>query len=230
MKKYTTLLFDADGTLLDFKADEKAALLKVMKLYSIECSDENVELYSRINQSLWKAFERGEIEKQDIQNTRFKEFFKALGISEDYNFTEINKIYLSFLSDGGRLLNGAKELLYKLKNLGYDICIITNGISSTQNKRLQRAEIKGLFSHIFVSEAVGHQKPKKEFFEYVFSIIDEKDTSKLVVIGDSLTSDIKGAVNSGIDSIWIRQDGETPADDCSPTYIIDDIKDVIKHI
>lgn len=230
MKKYTTLLFDADGTVLDFKADEKNALLKVMELYSIDCSDENVELYSSINQSLWKAFERGEIEKSDIQNTRFKEFFKALGIKKEYDFTEINKIYLGFLSEGGRLLSLAKDTLITLKSLGYDMSIITNGIFAAQTKRLQKAGITDLFSHVFVSESVGHQKPKREFFDYVLRLIDEKDTAKILVIGDSLTSDIKGAVNAGLDSIWIRQKGETPSEDCLPTYIIDSMEDITKYI
>ena len=230
MKKYTTLLFDADGTLLDFLADEKSALSRVMALYNIECTEENIKAYSSINQGLWRAFERGEIEKADIQNTRFKEFFKVMGITEDYDFTEINKIYLGFLSEGGRLIPGAKELLLELKQQGYDLSIITNGISSAQRRRLKRADIFELFTHIFVSEAVGHQKPKIEFFDYVLSQIAEKDKSKIIIIVDSLTSDIDGASNAGLNSIWLRQKGEAPCENALPTYIIDDISEVKNYV
>ncbi len=201
-RKYTTLLFDLDGTLLDFLRDEHDAILKVMEKYGIECSEENVKIYSDINLSLWKEFEKGSITREELQKRRFLRFFELFGVKGNFDFREINREYLLFLSEGGNLYDGAKELLIRLRAEGYHLCAVTNGIALAQNNRLKRAGIDNLFEHIFISESIGCQKPMKEYFEVVLDRIDEKDRTKVIVIGDSLSSDIKGAENAGLDSLW----------------------------
>lgn len=226
MKKYTTLLFDADETLLDFKKDETFAIRRILDDFSIEKSEENVSAYKRINKNLWKLIEKGEIDKPTLKKTRFSIFFKEIGyISKEDPFIT-NERYLSYLADAGSLLSGAKELIDELNSDGYDLYIVTNGIEKTQKKRLTKAGILPYFKEIFVSEAIGYQKPRKEYFDFVLSEIKEKDVSRVLLIGDSLTSDITGALNAGIPCAWLRHDPCATAGELHPDYIIDDIKEV----
>lgn len=223
MKKYTTILFDADDTLLDFGKDETNALTMILQKYGIETSDENIKAYKEINVSLWKALERGEIDKPTLKRTRFSLFFEKIGFNTQEDHYKINEEYLYNLGNGGNLMDGARELAEKLKDEGYDLYIVTNGIENTQKRRLTKAGILPLFTDIFVSETIGHQKPKKEYFDYVLSHIKEKDISKVLLVGDSLTSDIKGATDSGITCAWLRHDESTDYSAYRPDFIIDDI-------
>lgn len=223
MKKYTTILFDADDTLLDFGKDETQALTVILEKYGIEKSEENIKAYKEINVSLWKALERGEIDKPTLKKIRFSLFFEKIGFVTEEDHFRINEEYLGNLSNGGNLLQGAKELVEKLKNEGYDLYIVTNGIENTQRRRLTKAGILPYFTEVFVSEAIGHQKPKKEYFDYVLSHIKEKDIGRVLLIGDSLTSDIKGAVDAGITCAWLRHDITADYGAYQPDFIIDDI-------
>ncbi len=226
MKKYTTLLFDADETLLDFGKDETDALSRILDECAIEKSEENIKTYKEINIGLWKALERGEIDKPTLKKIRFSLFFDKIGYTPTEDPFIINERYLSYLGEGGNLLSGAKELITGLHSAGYKLYIVTNGIAATQKKRLTRAGILPFFTELFVSETVGHQKPKKEYFDYVLAHIGEKDKSKVLLIGDSLTSDIKGAINAGLTCAWLRHDPFANSGELKPDYIIDSISDV----
>lgn len=226
MKKYTALLFDADETLLDFSKDETDALSRILDECGIEKSEENIKAYKEINVGLWKTLERGEIDKPTLKKIRFSLFFDKIGYTPKEDPFIINERYLSYLGEGGNLLEGAKELISDLHSAGYKLYIVTNGIAATQKKRLTKAGILPCFTELFVSEAIGHQKPKKEYFDYVLTHIDEKDKSKLLLIGDSLTSDIKGAIGAGIACAWLRHDRTADSGELRPDYIIDRISDV----
>lgn len=226
MKKYTTILFDADDTLLDFNKDETQALTNIMQKYGIETSDENIKTYKEVNVSLWKALERGEIDKPTLKKIRFTLFFEKIGFVTDEDHFKINEEYLANLSNGGNLLPGSKELIESLKSQGYDLYIVTNGIENTQKRRLTKAGILPCFTEIFVSEAIGHQKPKKEYFDYVLSRIKEKDIGRVLLVGDSLTSDIKGAADAGITCAWLRHNITADFSGYQPDFIIDDISQV----
>lgn len=223
MKRYTTILFDADDTLLDFGKDETSALIKTLRNHGVPDTDENIKIYKDINISLWKALERGEIDKPTLKKVRFKRFFETIGFETEEDTFAINEEYLGNLGDGGNLITGAKELLTELKELGYDLYIVTNGIEKTQKRRLTKAGILPLFSEIFVSEAIGYQKPHKEYFDYVLSHIREKDIGRVLLVGDSLTSDIKGAEYAGITCAWLRHNPATDYSSYFPDFIIDSI-------
>lgn len=226
MKKYTTILFDADETILDFSKDETQAIVKTMENHGIPPTDENIRIYKEVNLSLWKALERGEIDKATLKRIRFGRFFRAIGFESDEDTFAVNEEYLANLSCGGNLLEGAKKLLLSLKEQGYDLYIVTNGIASTQMLRLKKAGILPFFSDIFVSEAIGYQKPRKEYFDYVLSHICEKDVSKVLLVGDSLTSDIKGAEYAGITCAWLRHNPATDYTGYKPDFIISSISQV----
>ena len=223
---YTTLLFDADNTLLDFDKDERQALIRVLNEYGVPVSEENIKTYSKINQGLWKQFEKGEITKPELKKIRFALFFDAIGFDKNVDAFEINERYLSFLSEGGNLLDGAKELCENLKSNGYDMHIVTNGVANTQKRRLTQSGILPFFTKLFVSETVGYQKPRKEFFDYVLNDIEEKDMSKILLIGDSLSSDIKGAVDSGIKCVWFNKEKTPLPDNTAPDYIINELDEL----
>lgn len=207
MNNYTTLLLDLDNTLLDFNKAEYNAIRTVLKKYGLPYSDDITKLYSKINLKYWKRFEKGEIEKKDIFENRFIELFSVLGESRDEK--AFSKDYFSCLSEGYYTVDGAYELLRYLKNKGYYIVAATNGISFTQHKRIKLSGLADFFDKVFVSEDAGHQKPEKEYYDFIIENIPEKDKSKILIVGDSQSSDISGGINSGIDTCWYNPKNET---------------------
>ena len=203
--KYTTLLFDLDNTLLDFNKAEENAIMKIMERYGIEPTKENAAVYSAINDRKWKALERKEITRERLLVERFEDFFREKGVTADCE--KVNIEYREFLSQGRFPIDGALEVCKELTKC-FDMHLITNGTKAVQDGRLNGTELRGCFDRVFVSEEVGFVKPEKEFFDFVLSNISEKDKRKILIIGDSLSSDIAGAVNSGLDSCWLNRSGE----------------------
>lgn len=228
MKKYTTVLFDADDTLLDFHGDEKKALMKVMEEYSVPVSDENCECYSQINDALWKQYEKGEIIKEDIKRTRFARFFEKMEVKAPYDALEVNNKYMHYLSDGGLTLKGATDLCRLLKEKGYDLYLVTNGTQWVQEPRLRKSGLLPYITEVFISDAIGYQKPKKEFFDYVFAAITEKDKDKIILIGDSLSSDIRGAMNAGLDSVWFNPKDKALPEDIKTEYTVGGLEEILE--
>lgn len=207
-KRYTTLLIDADETIFDFLMGERTSLRTVLQARNLAHDDAILERYHRINDALWHAFERGEITKEQIKHDRFAALAAQSGFPADLDIDRINADYLAQLSESDFLLPGAEAFLRKLKNGGYDLVLITNGVARTQLRRLEKSGLAPLFSHVFVSEAVGAQKPLKAYFDAVLAAVEETDPRKLLVIGDSLGSDIQGAANAGLDCVWFNPKGQ----------------------
>ncbi len=214
---YSTILFDADDTLLDFHRDEYNALVTTLKEYGLPSDADTAALYSLINAQLWREHEKGLIEKEDIKNIRFSRLFEQLNFIGDVLPRTVNDRYEEHLCDGGIPIDGAVEMCRRLKN-EYDLYIVTNGIKKTQQHRLKRSGLDVLVKDVFVSEAIGSQKPFAQFFDYVFSHIAETDRKKVVLVGDSLSSDIKGALDYGIDCVWFNKNGAKNETGLAPTY------------
>jgi len=227
MKEYKILLLDVDDTLLDFKAAERNGICEVMKAYGVEPDEEKIAAYSKLNDSLWKAFERGEIPRDTIMEVRFGRFFAELG--KEVNGPEAEKLYRAQLNESAVLIDGALEILDYLSGK-YDLYIITNGVSKTQYNRLAKSGIDRYMKDIFVSEDAGCQKPRKEFFEYCFSRLGAYDVSQMLVIGDSLSSDIRGGNNAGIDTCWFNRKGETCPEDISVDCEIHHLEELRKYL
>ncbi|MEE0945911.1 MAG: YjjG family noncanonical pyrimidine nucleotidase [Acutalibacteraceae bacterium] len=201
MCKYTTLLFDLDNTLLDFTRSEFVCIQKLFCEEGLPCDDRAVHRYSQINDMYWKAFERGEIEAREIYTGRFETLAKEYGITVDAS--ALAKGYLQKLSKCVIKMPYCDEILRYCKEKGYKMAVITNGIPENQHSRVELSGICRYISHLFISEEIGAPKPDKAFFDRVFAEIEEKDKSKILIIGDSPTSDIKGAVNVGVDSCFV---------------------------
>lgn len=223
--KYTTLLFDSDDTLLDFARSEKEALKIVMCENGLPFSDEIHACYSRANKSFWEAYERGEIEKSEIYVGRFRKFLSDSGIDADPAFIARN--YEANLAKQFFMIDGAADLIKKLKEK-YRIYIVTNGNEQIQKSRLNGSGLINLVDGVFVSEAVGVPKPEKRYFDYVFANIPEKDKSKILIIGDSQSSDILGGINAGIDTCWYNPFGKTGK--YTPTYEVKSLNEIEKML
>ena len=224
MSRYTTILLDADGTLLDFEAAEKEALTCLYKEAGISVNEETLSVYSRINGMLWKKLEKNEVTRQELKDTRFSLTFKELGLNRNDGI-ELSKKYQQELGKQAQLLEGALETVKKLSE-SFELAIITNGNTDTQYSRLEASGLMPFMKHIFVSEEMNVQKPSREFFEKVMSQIKEKDSSCILVVGDSLTSDIQGALNANLDSCWINPENKKVLNGIVPTYTISSINEI----
>lgn len=208
MKAYSTVLFDIDNTLLDFDADEHNALCRLLGQLDIPVKEEYVKRYSEINAGLWREFEKALVTKEQLKERRFQRLFEEIGFQPAVPSLKVNAMYLENLGMGGATVENAETVLKALSEKGYKIHIVTNGIEHTQKKRLRTSGLDKYIDKCFVSEKIGIQKPFPAFFDYVFENIDEKNKSRVILIGDSLGSDIKGALDSHIDCIWFNPSGK----------------------
>ena len=204
---FTTVLLDVDGTLLNFNEAERLGVCAVMRAWGVEPTKYLIERYHQINQGFWTAYEQGDIAREEIFGNRYRKFFAVIGKEVDGNAAEL--LYREQLDNCAILMDGAAEICDYLKSRGYDLYIVTNGVSSTQYSRLKRSGLEPYFTGIFISEDSGSQKPQKEYFDYCFARISEKDPAKIMIVGDSQTSDIRGGLNAGITTCWLN-DGTQP--------------------
>lgn len=225
MKKYKTLFFDADDTLLDFGAAESLALRLLFKDQKITLTAELEAHYKELNQGLWRAHEEGKIERDELLNTRFSLLFKEYGKEVDGVLLEEN--YRMYLEEGHQLVNGALELLNDLQKK-YDLYIVTNGVSKTQDRRLRDSGLHPFFKGVFVSEDTGFQKPMKEYFDYVFERIPNFSLEHGLIIGDSLSSDIKGGMLAGLDTCWFNPKVKPNNTEIQPTYQIQTLEELFQ--
>ncbi len=202
MVKYTTIYLDLDNTIFDFLKSENRAIKMVLKAHNLPSDEQTARIYSAINKTWWERFERGEIDKSEIFAGRFAELLDT--IKKEGNPEIIAQDYFKELSCCHDLMDGALDLLQNLKKAGFILCATTNGVSLTQYKRISASGIDRYFDYIFVSEDAKHQKPEKEYFDYVLNNSSEKDRQKILIIGDSMSSDILGGINSGIDTCWFN--------------------------
>lgn len=216
--KYEFLLFDADDTLLDFHRAEHSALTDTLLAYDLPCNDEIISIYSEINASLWRALERGEIEKSRLRDRRFEL------LCERFDFkvipsAEMSRVYTDHLSEKPYTIDGALDLCRKLSEK-YKMYIVTNGLKTVQSKRFASSGLSPYFIKSFISEDVGFEKPNVRYFEMIAKQIPNFDKSKCLIIGDSLTSDIKGGDGFGIDTCWYNPKNKTNTTHLKITYEI----------
>ena len=176
---------------------------------------------------MWKQLEKGEITKPELKRTRFKKFFEAIDFVCGEDPLTVNEYYLSLLGEGGNTLEGAVETVKTLHEEGYELHIITNGIAYVQEKRFDPSPLRPLFSDVFISEEIGAEKPSMKFFDTVAARIPDFLPADTLVIGDSLTSDIQGGINAGIDTCWFNRKGATAPADMPITYTVSALRDIL---
>lgn len=229
MSKYKYLLWDIDGTILNFEKAEKRAIRTLFEKFNLgECTDEMLSHYIEINKKYWKLLECGKMEKERILVERFEEFFLKEGIRTDAA-AEFNKAYQLALGDTIAFNDDALEII-KAQKKNYLIIIVTNGTAIAQKKKLERSGLDKIADNIFISEEVGYEKPSIHFFERVIAKAGIDDVSQAVIIGDSLTSDIQGGVNAGIDTCWYNPKEDVNDTNLKPTYIIKNLHELCEIV
>jgi len=219
MAKYKYLLWDVDGTILNFELAERAAIRSLFKRFKLgDCSDEMLMYYSQINKRYWQLMESGKIKKDKMLVERFIEFFSYKGINADIA-AEFNKEYQIALCDTIVFNDDAIDIIKHQKKT-CKIIIVTNGTEVVQEKKLERSGLNDIVDNVFISELVGFEKPNIKFFEKVILEVGIKDLKETIIIGDSLTSDIQGGHNIGIDTCWYNPKNEENTTLLRPKYTI----------
>lgn len=227
--RYTTLLLDADNTVLDFFKCEKMALTSCLRSRGLPTDDETVRMYSRINDSQWKRLERKEITRREVLLGRFRIFFSRLGYDGDPERMQAD--YNAALAGESHLMEGALEVCRDL-SAEYDLYFITNGNSYNQHKRIDPSPVRPFLRDVFISEELGADKPSPEFFKKVEARILEQtghfEKKEILLVGDSLSSDIAGGNRFGVDTCYLTLGRTEIPEDPSlrPTYVIRDIREL----
>ena len=225
--QYPYLLFDADDTLFDFPKASARAFSAMCLANDIPDTPEDRQLYHRINQELWAAFDRGEISKEALTLERFVQFLQALGLSRDP--AQCNRDYLAALGEGVFPLPHAEAVCRELVRRGHKLYIVTNAVASVQRSRLQGSVFADLITDAFISEDAGASKPSALYYEYVLSRIGAPREDCLA-IGDSLATDIRGANNAGLPCCWFNPGGKPRPEDLRIDYEIRDLRELLSFV
>ncbi|HSB02172.1 MAG TPA: YjjG family noncanonical pyrimidine nucleotidase, partial [Anaerolineales bacterium] len=198
-KHYPWLWFDADGTLFDYNKAEATALKQAFSSLDLPFEESYLVTYRRINQGLWQALERREVTPGVLRLRRFELLLEAIQLRASID--RMSNAYLEHLAMCTDLMDGADEVLQTLHGTSR-IAIVTNGLDAVQRGRLERSTIRGLITELIISEEIGAAKPHPAFFEAACARTGYPPKSDILLIGDSLTSDIRGGVDYGLDTCW----------------------------
>ena len=219
--KYKYLLFDADNTLFDFDKANRAAFSGMCRANDVPDTEENYKIYERCNARMWTAFDRGEVTKEFLVVQRFRDFLAEIGLQRDPE--QCNRVHLTTLGVSHVLLSHAEDVCCQLAKT-HQLYLVTNAVASVQRKRLRRSTIRPYITAAFISEEAGWAKPHVEYFDYVFAHIDGITKDNCIVIGDSLSSDIRGANNYGLPCCWFNPKGAPRPADLRIDYEISDLR------
>ncbi|MCH5160130.1 MAG: YjjG family noncanonical pyrimidine nucleotidase [Clostridiales bacterium] len=226
--KYEILLFDADNTVLDFDSSEEQALARAFRDVGLKFTPNALKVYRKNNISQWQLFEKGLLTKSQVLINRFILTFEDLHLPSD-KLDSVATLYEEYLKLGFFVVPYAEEVLGQLQR-NCRLYIVSNGVAEIQNSRMKGSGLEKYFLSRFVSETIGYPKPQIEYFNYCFEHIDSFDRTKTLIIGDSLTSDIQGGVNAGIDTCWFNPAHAPNNSTLTPTYEIDDLRQVLQLV
>ena len=212
------LFLDLDDTILDFHKAERIALSKTIREFGVEPTEEVLSRYHVINKWHWEQLELGKMTRAEVLTGRFKMLFEELGLAVDP--VKMQAGYEKNLSIGHYFLPGAEETVEYLSKR-YKLYLASNGTAVVQKGRMTSANLYRFFQKSFVSEEIGHNKPSLAYFEAAFAQIPNFDKSKALMVGDSLSSDIKGGINAGIRTCWVNPSHAQARPDIQPDYEIE---------
>lgn len=227
MGKYTTILWDLDQTLLNFDLSMEHALRAVFAKYRLPVNEEITTRYDAINRSCWLRLESGELTKEQVTVGRFRILFEELGITH-VTPEEINAEYQRELGDVFFYMDGAKELVTLLKERGYRQYVVTNGVNTTQASKMRRSGLDRIMDGVFVSEVMGYPKPRSEYFDACFAALPDVAREECILVGDSLTSDMRGAENAGVASCWFNPEGRAKDVEVRTDYEIRRLEELLQ--
>lgn len=219
------ILWDVDGTLLDFHAAERAAIRSLFQRFALgECTDEMLQRYAKINRSYWERLERGELSRAEVLIGRFREFFEKEGL--DVSVADaFNQAYQLSLGDTIVYCDNCMDIICSLSGKVKQY-VVSNGTIVAQEKKLRLSGIGEKMDGIFLSEQLGVEKPNKAFFDHVFEEIGEYEKDQVLIVGDSLTSDIRGGNNAGIKTCWYNPGHAENHENVCVDYEIENLQEV----
>lgn len=220
---YSTLLFDADGTLFDYERAETWALTETFNHYGLRFEPGHTQLYRQINDPLWDAFEQGTMTQKRLKVLRFELLFEALG--HDVDAAAFSEAYSRQLGNATFLIDGAHDLVMALSGR-HRLLLLTNGLADVQRPRFGASTIGRYFEEWVISEEVGVAKPDPRIFDIAFERLGRPPKDDVLIIGDSLTSDIAGGINYGIDTCWYNPAALDGIPALSATYEIRDLAQI----
>jgi YjjG family noncanonical pyrimidine nucleotidase len=198
---YDWILFDADHTVFDFDKSAEKSIIETLKELDIDLDRSLFPLYRRINHQVWTEFENGQISRETLKAKRFRQFFDAVGIDADPVL--FNTQYLQKLPYYPFYMKHAVQVLSQLSET-HSLGLITNGLKEVQRPRLNRSIILKYFEVVVISGEIGHVKPEKAYFDFVFEEMGHPDKERVLVVGDSLNADIRGGINYGTKTCWFN--------------------------
>lgn len=225
--KYKVVIFDLDNTLIDFDAMEDGSLKSSLKALDIPYTPEMIDHYKAINQKLWKGVEKKEYLKEEILSLRFKLLFDAYNIEACAE--KMHHLFLDNMVDHLYMIDYAFDILDALKHKVVLVCL-TNGVKKAQVMKFKKSGLDAYFDHVIISDEVGFHKPDIEIFKYMEKLIGDYKASEMIIIGDSLSSDIQGGLNYGIETVWFNKKGIEYEDHREFDYEIrslSDLKDIL---
>lgn len=216
------IFFDADGTIIDHKECERQALMYMFNEIGKNFKDEYQDIFRPLDRKLWDSVAHNtcSIKKEDIPEYRFKEFFRIIDLKFD-DYKKANKLFQEGLASSVALIKNATNTLEYLYRK-YDLYVVTNGLVKLQKPRVTNSEISKYISDIIVSEEVGFYKPNPKIFNVLLNKIN-LNPNEVVMVGDSLEKDIKGAQNANIKAIWYNDQNKANYTDITPDYQITDL-------
>ncbi len=221
--RYPYVLFDLDGTLFDYRKAEAAALAAAFAGVGLRFEPAYLELYRQINQRAWLELERAEVTREELKLRRFVELLDEVGLAGDA--AALSEQYIEELSRRSDLLDGAESMLRRLDGKVAKV-VITNGLQAVQRPRLAGSAIRGMFQGVVISEEVDSAKPHPGIFDAAFERLGHPPRDEVLIVGDSLTSDIQGGNDYGIDTCWFNPDVEARDVDVESRYEIRSLSEI----
>ena len=222
--KYDTLLFDIDDTILDFQKSERKAMRIALETVGLKVTDEILDHYHQVNVKYWQMVEKNIINNQEVLYLRHQEFLPLYEI--DYDPKEFEKLYRSNLNKLAYVKKNARKVLKELVKT-HRVYAITNGAIKTQKNRMKKSNMQQYFIKSYISYELGVGKPDIRFFNIVKNDIENFDEKKTLIIGDSLTSDIKLGNNANVDTCWLNEHNKVNNSDIKPTYEIKSLLELL---
>lgn len=209
-KDIKAVLIDIDNTLLDFNKCATECIRLAFLKFNLKFDQNTFSVFKVINDELWLGIEKGTLTKKQLHEVRFNRVLKALG--QEFDGELVEKEFLLNLKECAIPVDGALDLV-KYLSKKYVLCTASNSFYQQQVNRLTTAGIYPYVSHMFISEIVGFEKPSKAFFKECLERLS-LDKNQVVMIGDSLTADIKGGLDFGIKTIWFNPENKQATEEC----------------
>ncbi len=223
MIKKKIVLLDLDNTIIDFNECARHSIINIFENLGFEYTEKVFDTFITENVKIWKRLELGEIDKPFLRANRWNIILGKLGI--EYDGTIIEEQFENGVAQGAYPVEYAYELLDYLYEK-YDIYIVSNGFRYVQESRVKIGKYDKYFKDLFLSEDIGIQKPDTRFFDYCYEKIGRPPKEDIILIGDSLSADIKGGNAYDIDTIWFNKNNDELSGNTKPTYTVNHLKEI----